>query len=86
MSDEQSIPQKKRRGFATMAPEKVSEIASAGGRAAHQSGRGHEWTKEEARAAGAKGGHQTANKRRAAKGLPPTSSASEREPDGGETA
>ncbi|UOG77684.1 hypothetical protein MTX78_25085 (plasmid) [Hymenobacter tibetensis] len=31
-------------------------IASEGGKASHQSGRGHQWTKEEARAAGRKGG------------------------------
>jgi general stress protein YciG len=44
------------RGFASMDPEVQRRIAAEGGRASHQSGRGHEWTSEEARAAGRKGG------------------------------
>jgi general stress protein YciG len=47
---------KERRGFASMSPEKQREIASKGGRAAHQKGTAHEWTSEEARTAGRKGG------------------------------
>ncbi len=47
---------KERRGFASMSPEKQREIASKGGRAAHMKGTAHEWTSEEARAAGRKGG------------------------------
>ncbi len=47
---------KERRGFASMSPEKQREIASKGGRAAHQKGTAHEWTAEEARVAGRKGG------------------------------
>jgi len=47
---------KERRGFASMSPEKQREIASKGGRAAHAKGTAHEWTSEEARAAGRKGG------------------------------
>lgn len=47
---------KERRGFASMSPEKQREIASKGGRAAHEKGTAHEWTAEEARAAGRKGG------------------------------
>jgi len=39
-----------------MSPEKQREIASKGGRAAHQKGTAHEWTSEEARTAGRKGG------------------------------
>jgi general stress protein YciG len=39
-----------------MSPEKQREIASKGGRAAHQKGTAHEWTSEEARNAGRKGG------------------------------
>jgi hypothetical protein len=39
-----------------MSPEKQREIASKGGRAAHEKGTAHEWTKDEARAAGRKGG------------------------------
>ena len=49
-------PRKERRGFASMSPEKQREIASKGGRAAHQKGTAHEWTSEEARSAGRKGG------------------------------
>ena len=36
------------RGFAAMDPERQHEIASKGGRAAHESGRAHEWDSEEA--------------------------------------
>jgi general stress protein YciG len=39
-----------------MSPEKQREIASKGGRAAHLKGTAHEWTSEEARSAGRKGG------------------------------
>ena len=44
------------RGFASMDRTKQREIASKGGRAAHQKGTAHEWTSEEAREAGRKGG------------------------------
>ena len=44
------------RGFASMDRAKQREIASKGGRAAHVQGTAHEWTSEEARAAGRKGG------------------------------
>jgi len=47
---------KERRGFASMSPEKQREIASKGGRAAHEKGTAHEWTPDEARNAGRKGG------------------------------
>ena len=61
MSDVKDRPminaeRKERRGFASMSPEKQREIASKGGRAAHQKGTAHEWTSEEARSAGRKGG------------------------------
>jgi hypothetical protein len=39
-----------------MSPEKQREIASKGGRAAHQKGTAHEWSSDEARDAGRKGG------------------------------
>ena len=42
---------KEDRGFASMDPTKQREIASKGGRAAHQKGTAHEWTSEEARSA-----------------------------------
>ena len=45
-----------RRGFASMSREKQREIASKGGRAAHEKGTAHEWTADEARTAGRKGG------------------------------
>lgn len=44
------------RGFASMDPEKQRQIASKGGKAAHAKGNAHEFTSEEARAAGRKGG------------------------------
>ena len=47
-------PKKALRGFAAMDPQRQREIASLGGRAAHQSGHAHEFTSEEARAAGKK--------------------------------
>jgi uncharacterized protein len=47
---------KEDRGFASMDPAKQREIASKGGKAAHQKGTAHEWTSEEAREAGRKGG------------------------------
>ncbi len=47
------------RGFASMDPERQRRIASEGGRAAHQQGVAHEWTSEEARAAGRKGGQNS---------------------------
>jgi general stress protein YciG len=47
-------PRKSPRGFAAMDPQRQREIASLGGRAAHQSGHAHEFTSEEARAAGRK--------------------------------
>jgi general stress protein YciG len=44
------------RGFASMDPNRQREIASKGGRAAHKKGAAHQWTREEAQAAGRKGG------------------------------
>ncbi|HVW13445.1 MAG TPA: KGG domain-containing protein [Mucilaginibacter sp.] len=44
------------RGFASMDDEKQREIASKGGKAAHESGHAHEFSSEEAREAGRKGG------------------------------
>jgi uncharacterized protein len=48
-----------KRGFARMRdenPDRQREIASEGGRTAHQKGTAHEWSSEEAREAGRKGG------------------------------
>ena len=47
---------KEDRGFASMNRTKQREIARLGGRAAHMKGTAHEWTSEEAREAGRKGG------------------------------
>ena len=47
---------KEDRGFASMDRGKQREIASKGGKAAHEKGTAHEWTSEEAREAGRKGG------------------------------
>ena len=47
---------KEDRGFAAMDHGKQKEIASKGGKAAHQKGTAHKWTTEEAREAGRKGG------------------------------
>lgn len=44
------------RGFASMDEEKQREIASKGGKAAHEKGTAHEFDSEEAREAGRKGG------------------------------
>lgn len=47
---------KSRQGFASMDPIQQREIASKGGRAAHASGKAHQFTSEEAAEAGRKGG------------------------------
>ena len=49
-----SAPARAKRGFAVLSPEKKREIASMGGKAAHEHGRAHRFTSEEARAAGKK--------------------------------
>lgn len=50
------IQMKAKRGFAVMSPELRKKIASKGGKAAHLLGVAHEWTPEEARIVGRKGG------------------------------
>src|SRR5206468_2908787 len=57
---------KSNRGFASMDPQRQREIASEGGRAAHEKGTAHEFTSEEAREAGRKGGMARSANRRAA--------------------
>ncbi len=52
-----------KRGFAAMDLEKQREIASKGGKAAHEKGTAHRFTPEEARQAGRKGG-ETVSKNR----------------------
>ena len=45
-----------KRGFGSMNEDRQREIASEGGKAAHEKGTAHEFTSEEAREAGRKGG------------------------------
>ncbi len=45
-----------KRGFAAMNEEEQRRIASMGGKAAHESGKAHQWTPEEAARAGSMGG------------------------------
>lgn len=51
------------RGFAGMDEDKQREIASKGGKAAHEKGTAHEFTSEEAREAGRKGGESVSKDR-----------------------
>src|SRR5262245_23003242 len=68
---------KEDRGFASMDRAKQREIASKGGKAAHQKGTAHEWTSEEARDAGRKGGIASHQRRREQAGTPSSTSSSE---------
>jgi hypothetical protein len=52
-----------KRGFAGMDPEKQRELARRGGKAAHAQGAAHEFTSEEARRAGSKGGAKVSQDR-----------------------
>src|SRR5262245_9948585 len=52
-----------KRGFASMDATKQREIASKGGRAAHAKGTAHEFTSDEARVAGRKGGEAVSRDR-----------------------
>ena len=54
---------KSKRGFAAMDANKQREIASKGGKAAHEKGTAHEFTPEEAREAGRKGGEAVSQNR-----------------------
>src|SRR5215510_2336412 len=56
MPGREEIVAKEDRRFASMDRSKQRDIASKGGKAAHQKGTAHEWTSEEAREAGRKGG------------------------------
>ena len=62
------------RGFAAMDPQAQRAIAAKGGRAAHQKGTAHEFTSEEARVAGRKGGEASRGGRRSS--TPSTSGSS----------
>src|SRR6476646_10179908 len=57
-------PRTKNRGFASMDTHRQREIARKDGRAAHEKGKAHEFTPDEARAAGRKGGEKVSLNRR----------------------
>ena len=67
-----------------MSAEKQREIASKGGRAAHEKGTAHEWTADEARNAGRKGG-QVSRGGRGRLVVPDGTPAPETADDGGAT-
>jgi uncharacterized protein len=52
-----------RRGFAAMEENQRRQIASRGGRAAHQTGNAHQWNEHEAAVAGRKGGQKVSQNR-----------------------
>jgi uncharacterized protein len=54
--EEQGEQRPRRRGFAAMDRDRVKAIASKGGRAAHAAGTAHQFSSDEARIAGKKGG------------------------------
>jgi general stress protein YciG len=53
---EEAPKAKSKRGFASMDAKKQQEIASKGGKAAHEKGTAHQFNSDEAQAAGKKGG------------------------------
>ena len=57
------MSKRERSGFAAMSREQQREIARRGGRAAHRKGTAHEFTADEARAAGRKGGQSVSRDR-----------------------
>lgn len=63
MADSSTSTGTSRRGFASMDPQRKKEIASKGGRAAHEKGTAHEFSPEEARNAGRKGGEVVSRNR-----------------------
>src|ERR1051325_413369 len=64
MQSQSNNPNTANRGFASMDAEKQREIARKGGRAAHQKGTAHEFTPDEARQAGRKGGERVSQNKR----------------------
>ena len=57
------MPDTSNRGFASMDEEEQREIASKGGKAAHEKGTAHEFSSEEAKEAGKKGGETVSQDR-----------------------
>lgn len=51
-------------GFASMDKERLRELAIKGGKTAHENGKAHKWTSEEAKAAHSKGLETRLKKRR----------------------
>ncbi len=62
MKEQTNTQRKSVRGFAAMDAEKQREIARKGGRAAHEQGVAHEWSSQEAKEAGKKGGQSRGRK------------------------
>src|SRR3954447_16868947 len=62
--EENTATSTRNRGFASMDAERQREIARKGGRAAHEKGKAHEFTPDEARAAGRKGGEKVSLNRK----------------------
>ncbi len=69
MQNENNNTSGSKRGFASMDEEKRREIASEGGKAAHEKGTAHEFDSEEAREAGRKGGQARAQNQSATNSL-----------------
>jgi general stress protein YciG len=63
-AEEKPAKPKTKRGFASMDPEKQRRIASVGGKRAHAVGTAHQFTSDEAREAGRKGGGRVSEDRR----------------------
>src|SRR5437763_4663735 len=63
-NNRESNTRTRNRGFASMDQHRQKEIARKGGRAAHEKGKAHEFTPDEARAAGRKGGEKVSVNRR----------------------
>lgn len=75
-SETAEAPKPRRRGFAAMDRDRVKEIASKGGRAAHAAGTAHQFSADEARVAGKKGGLAPHVRRGGVRRRPMTSDAS----------
>lgn len=65
MSENNTTVSKSRKGFAAMDAARQRLIASLGGKAAHQQGVAHQWSRQEAIAAGKKGGLKSGRTRNA---------------------
>ena len=63
MSEEKEPKKKKGRGFASMSKERRRQIASQGGKAAHEKGTAHRYDSDEASEAGRKGGQSVSRDR-----------------------